>query len=297
MALFKKKTTLVHHITYMGIMTAINLIFVVLARFFPYLMFLLILLLPFASTIVSYFCLKRFYLIYAVASIGLCLLISPTDALFYVVPAVLSGFTIGVMLDKGVHPFWMVLSSTIINAALTFAFIPLINLISGSDIVNVFLSLFKLENFAFKTEITYLFILFISFAQCLLTIFVLISDVKKMGIETNTRIDSFAPYIIGLEISVLLSLVMGLFYAPLSFFFLGISLYFMAFVLIDLFLSKKPLVYILLVVSLFISIILFAIFYLQIAKPMGLILVLIFPTLICVLSFVKNYLLKQSSNI
>ena len=297
MALFKKKTTLVHHISYMGIMTAINLIFVVLARYVPYLMFLLILLLPFASTIVSYFCLKRFFLIYAVASIGLCILFNPTDTLFYVVPAILSGFMIGVMLDKRAHPFWMVLSSTIINAALTFAFIPLINLISGSDIVNVFLTLFKLENFAFKTEVTYLFILFISLAQCLLTVFVLISDVKKMGIETNTRIDSFAPYIIGLEVSVLLSLIMGFFYAPLAFFFLGISLYFMAFVLIDLFLSKKPLVYILLVISVFVSIILFAIFYMQIAKPMGLILLLIFPTLISVLSFVKNYLLKQQSNI
>ena len=281
----------------MGIMTAINLIFVVLARYVPYLMFLLILLLPFASTIVSYFCSKRFFIIYAVASIGLCFIFNPTDTLFYVVPAILSGFVIGLMLDKGIHPFWMVLSSTIINASLTFIFIPLINLLSGSDIVNVFLTLFKLNDFAYKVEITYLFILFISFIQCLLTIFVLLSDVKKMGIETDTRIDYFAPFIIGSELTILLSLDFGFFYLPLSLFFLGISLYFMAFLLIDLCLSKKPAIYVLLVISLFVSIILFAVFYQQIAKPYGLLLALLFPAFVSVLSFVNNYLLKRSGNI
>ena len=124
MALFKKKTTLVHHITYMGIMTAINLIFIVLATYIPLMMLLLILLLPFASSIVSYFCLKRYYLIYAAASIGLCMIFNISDTLFYVVPAIISGFFIGVFLERKIHPFWMVLSSTIINAALTYAFIP-----------------------------------------------------------------------------------------------------------------------------------------------------------------------------
>ena len=65
MALFSKKTTLVHNITYMAIMTAINLIFIVLDTFVPFLMFLLILLLPFVSAVVSYFCQKRYYIIYA----------------------------------------------------------------------------------------------------------------------------------------------------------------------------------------------------------------------------------------
>ena len=129
MALFKKKTTLVHHITYMGIMTAINLIFIVLATYVPLAMLILILVLPFASTVVSYYCLKRYYFIYAVASIGLCLLFNVSDTLFYVVPAIACGFVIGASLEKGIHPFWLVLSTTIINAALTYAFIPLINAI------------------------------------------------------------------------------------------------------------------------------------------------------------------------
>ena len=298
MPLFKKKTSLVHHITYMGIMTTINLIFVLLARFAPYFMFLLVIILPFASAVVSYFCLKRYFIIYAVASIGVCFIFGePAETLFYVLPAILSGFVIGLLLEKKIHPFWMVLLSSLINAALTFAYIPLINLIINDNIVERMLVLFGLNDFAYKIELTYLFVCLVSFVQCILTNYVMMADIKKIGIETNTRIDSFYPYIIGLEVSVVLSLGLSFIYAPLGLFFAAVSLYFTAFLLVDLLLSKRVLIYILLVLSLLIFIILFAVFYQQIAKPFGIILVLIFATLISVLSFVNNYLLKRTSNI
>ena len=108
MALLNKKTSLVHHITYMGIMAAINLIFIVLATYLPFLMFIPIIFLPFASAIVSYYCLKRYYPIYAVATIGLCLIFNISDTIFYVVPAILTGFMIGYLLTKRVNPFWII---------------------------------------------------------------------------------------------------------------------------------------------------------------------------------------------
>ena len=95
MALFSKKTSLVHNITYMAIMTAINLVFIVLDTYVPFMMILLILLLPFVSAVVSYFCQKKYYIIYAIASIGLCLIFNIADTIFYIVPAVISGFVIG----------------------------------------------------------------------------------------------------------------------------------------------------------------------------------------------------------
>lgn len=297
MALFQKKTTLVHHITYMGIMTAINLIFIVLATYIPLMMLLLILLLPFASTIVSYFCMKRYYLIYAVASIGLCMIFNIGDTLFYVVPAIASGFLIGVFIEKGIHPFWMVLSSTIINAALTYAFIPLINLISNADIVLAFLTIFNLKDFPHRTELVYLFIFFISLVQCALTHFVLLSDSKKLGIEINTRIGSFAPYLIGLELCTLLSICFALFYMPLAVTFLAIALYFSIFMLVDLMMAKKLGVYIGIGIMLFVGIIVFALFYEHMQKQYGVILFTVFPLFVGLVSFVKNYLLKYTLNI
>ena len=297
MALFQKKSTLVHHITYMGIMTAINLIFIVLATYIPLMMLLLILLLPFASTIVSYFCSKRYYLIYAVASIGLCMIFNISDTLFYVVPALVSGFFIGVFIEKGIHPFWMVLSSAIINAALTYAFIPLIDFISRANIVETFLTIFSLKEFTYRTELVYLFIFFISLVQCALTHFVLLTDAKKLGIEINTHVNSFAPYLIGLELCVLLSICFGFFYKPLAFSFLALSLYFSTFVLLDLLLSKKIGIYVTLGMIVFIGVIVFALFYQQLQKPYGVILVTIFPIFVGIVSFIKNYLLKYTLNI
>ena len=204
MAAFSKKTNLVHNITYMAIMTAINVVFIVLDRFVPFLILLLILFLPLCSALVSYFCLKRYYIIYAVASIGLCAIFEPFDTIFYIVPAICTGFLIGVLLDMKINPFWMILSSTLVEIALSYAFIPLINLIGNTDIVTSFLTIFRLNDFAFKEELMHLFILFIALTQCSLTHFVLLTEIKKIGIETNTQVASYisqAGVAIGLSIA------------------------------------------------------------------------------------------------
>ena len=297
MALLKKKTSLVHHITYMGIMAAINLLFIVLATYLPFLMFIPIIFLPFASAIVSYYCLKRYYPIYAVATIGLCLIFNINDTIFYVVPAIITGFFIGYLLTKRVNPFWLILVSTVIESALTFAFIPLINVISNVDIIETFISAFKLESFAYKTELTYLFIFFISLIQCGLTHFVLLSDAKKIGIEINVTVNSYAPYIIGLEISLFLMFVLSLFYLPLALIFLAISLYFSIFLLIDILVSKKIIIYVLLVVLFLVAFFSFAIFYTKVIAPFGILLMSLFPFIILLISFIKNCLLKGESNI
>ena len=296
MALFSKKTTLVHHITYMGIMTAINLIFIVLATYVPFLMFLLILLLPFISAVVSYYCQKRYYIIYALASIGLCMIFNISDTIFYVVPAVITGFMIGLLLEKKINPFWLILSSTIIESALTFAIIPLINLIGNVDIVVTFLTIFKLNEFAYKTEVTYLFIYFISLVQCTLTHFVLLGDAKKIGIDVNTEVTSYGPYIIGAELMMVLSLSFAFFYVPLALIFLAISIYFAIFLLIDLLTSKKTLIYVLLGVLLLACFFTFAILYATIKAPLGLLIIIVFPFVISLVSFVNNYLIKRCNN-
>lgn len=297
MAILKKKTSLVHHITCMGIMAAINLLFIVLATYLPFLMFIPIIFLPFASAIVSYYCLKRYYPIYAVATIGLCLIFNINDTIFYVVPAIITGFFIGYLLTKRVNPFWLILVSTIIESALTFAFIPLINVISNVDIVETFISAFKLDAFAYKTELTYLFIFFISLIQCGLTHFVLLSDAKKIGIEINIVVNSYAPYIIGLEISLILMFVISLFYLPLALIFLAISLYFSIFLLIDILVSKKIIIYVLLVVLFLVAFFSFAIFYTKVIAPFGILLMGLFPFVTLLISFINNYLPKGEGNI
>ena len=292
MALFKKKTTLIHHITYMGIMAAINLIFILLATHLPYAMVFLVLLLPFASAVVSYYCQKIYYLVYACATIGLCLIFNPSDTLFYVVPAVISGFFIGLFLELKINLFWPILTSTIINTAFTFAFVPLIDLIGETSLLNIL----QIKDYKYCYEVLFVLVFGASLIQSILTHFIILSDSKKIGIEINTRITSFAPYFLGLELAVVLTFTFAFFYMPLAFVFLEIAFCFMVFLLIDLMISKKLFVYLSTAVAVFTGIILFAVFYNKLTEPRGLILFVFFPLLIALVSFIKNWLLKKSGN-
>ena len=297
MALFSKKTSLVHNITYMAIMTAINLVFIVLDTYVPFAMILLILLLPFVSAVVSYFCQKKYYIIYAVASIGLCLIFNIADTIFYIVPAIISGFVIGLLLDKQINPFWMILCSTLIEVALTYAFIPLINLLSNADIVVTFLTIFKLNDFAYREELMHIFILFIALTQCSLTHFVLLTEIKKIGVETNTRVGSFIPYIIGLVACLIVALIFAFTYRPPSLAFIALSFYFATYLLFNIVLSKRPIIYVILGISFLIMFFLFVLFFTKIAKPMGFMLFGLFPLGIAITSLFQNYLPNNNSNI
>lgn len=296
MALFSKKTTLVHNITYMAIMTAINLVFIVLDTFVPFMMLLLILLLPFVSAVVSYFCQKRYYIIYAVASVGLCLIFSISSTIFYIIPALCSGFVIGLLLDKKVHPFWMILSSTLIEVALTYAFIPLIKLMTGADMVATFLTIFNLNEFAYKEELMHIFILFIALTQCSITHFVLLSEIKKIGVETDTHIASFIPYIIGLFACLAIGTIFAFTYKPLSLAFVALSFYFAIFLLVNIVLAKRISGYVILGVSMLAAFIVFVIFFTKIEKPMGFMLFGLFPLAVGLTSFFQFFLLNRQHN-
>ena len=277
-------------------MTAINLIFIVLDTYVPFLMVLLVLILPFISAVVSYFCEKKYYIIYTIASIGLCLIFNIADTLFYIVPAIFSGFFIGLLLDKKINPFWMILCSTIIEASLSYTFIPLIKLLTNVDVINSFFTLFKLTSFAYKAELMHIVILFVALTQCSLTHFVLLTEIKKLGIETDTRVDYFGPYILGLLTCLTIGLIFALTYTPPSLAFIALSFYFAVFLLIELLFSKKVIVYVLLGTTLLIAFIVFVLLFTQIIRPLGFVLFGLFPLAIAVTSFINYCLLNRNDN-
>ena len=98
MNIFKKRETLLQNMTYMGIMAAINFIFILLSSFIPFLLFVLVFILPLASAVVTVFCKKRYYIIYFVVTGALCLLINAPDTMFYVIPSLITGFIFGFLI-------------------------------------------------------------------------------------------------------------------------------------------------------------------------------------------------------
>ena len=205
----------------------------------------------------------------------------------------ISGFLIGLLLDKKINPFWIILVSTVIEASLSFAFIPLINLISNEDFVVSLLSILHLETFKYQKDVIYLIIYFLALLQVSLTHFVLFTEIRKIGVEINTRVSSFAPYISGLLSSLIIALIFGLTYTPLALTFIAISIYFAMFLAIDIFVSTKKICYVLLTVLFVASFFGFALLYTKIEAPLGLILVGFFPLSVAITSFVNNYLIKR----
>lgn len=294
MPVFSKKTTVVHHMTYMAIMAAINLVFIIFATFLPVSILILIIILPLVSTVVAYFCQKKYYLIYAVASIGLCLIFNIYDTIFYIVPAIITGFFFGLMLEKKISAFWMILVSALIQTALTYLFIPLINLLGNTDFILSILTFLKLDDFIYKEAVTHLFIFFMAFAQAVLTTLVLLNEVSKIGIKIEQRVSSIIPYFIGLMVTLIMAIIFALFENSLTFVFVVISFYFSSFLMIGLITSKKPLVYGLLVTTIIISFFSFVFLYEIIVAPFGFVLFGLFSFSVGFVGFLNKYLLNSA---
>ena len=161
----KKKQTIVQNITYMSLMAAINVVFVLLTTFLPFLFFLIVFVLPLTSTIVTLHCKKRYYPIYAVATIGLCMICTIwkiDDTIFYVIPSVISGFIFGLMVEKRVPSFWIIVATTVLQIGFSYASIPLIKLMTGRDIVTDFATVFKVAEFQDLSYVVPCFIFFIA---------------------------------------------------------------------------------------------------------------------------------------
>ena len=152
----------------MALMAAINVIFVLLTTFVPVLFFLIVFVLPLTSVIVTLHCQKKYFPIYAVATIGLCLICTIwkiDDTIFYVIPSLISGFIFGLLVEKKVPSFWIILITTVLQIGFTYASIPLIKVMTGRNIIEVFAVAFGIGDFQYLDYVTPCFIFFISLAQ------------------------------------------------------------------------------------------------------------------------------------
>lgn len=295
----KKKETLVQNITYMAIMAAINVVFVLITVFVPFLFFLIVFVLPLTSTIVTLHCKKRYFPIYAVATIGLCMICTMWqigDTIFYVIPSIISGFLFGFMVEKKVPSFWILISTTLVQIGFSYATIPLLNLISGKDVVVSFATAFGLGEFKYLNYVVPCFIFFISLAQQVIAYMVIKEELPKFGYTLNEPKELPFSLAIGIGAASTLAFVFSFIpkCGPVSYLMSLISLLFVCHSIIYLILEKKTLVYILIVVSLVVSVFTFAFLYSLIKEPLGLVLVNIFFFMIAIIVLINNYLLKAS---
>lgn len=148
MAFFSKRETLTQNIAYMAMMAAINIIFSLIATFFPLSGIFIMVVLPFVNAMVGYYCKTVYYPIYLCAVIGLSIACTAWDfsnTLLYVVPAAVAGLAYGLLSKLGIPSSLLIFAMAIIDMGFAYLSLWIINLIYEIDMISFLLSLLSLE--------------------------------------------------------------------------------------------------------------------------------------------------------
>lgn len=292
---FKKNETIIQNLTFMALMAAINVVFVILSTLVPFLTVVLVFVLPLTSVTVTLYCKKRFFPIYAVATTVLCLVVvfwNFSDTLFYVIPSIISGFLFGILAEKKCPSIFLVLVPTLVQVVFTYISIPLIKLIFELDIITFFLNVFGLQNNPNIYLIIPSFILLLSLIQSTLSYMVLKEELPKLQIVLidNNRFKYLT--LIGTTISLLLMGILAPFIVEWSYFALMVSIFFGIYIAIDSFNDKKLWVLILEGISLLLTFFIFSSCYNLIDKTHAFLLIAIFPLSMTIIAFCNICLSK-----
>ena len=295
MSLFKKQETLVQNMVYMGLLAAVNVVFVILTYFVPFLLFILVFVLPLCSVIITYYCKKYCFPIYFVVVTAICLLIDLPDTIFYVIPSLITGFIFGLFVDKKIQPIFSILLATVVQFGISLAFIPLIKVLTNRDIVDDMATIFHLADYIYLDYVVISFVFFVAFAQIMISYLVMHSELVKFGISFST--DSKNIYILDL-ISIgfgLLTILFAFVYPVLSFVFLMLLFITTIDRLIYLDFTHYKLYVIELVVISLGTIFFVAGLYNLIKVPLGLLLIGILPFTISCACLLNKCLLSKAS--
>lgn len=301
MAIFKKKKTLVGNMTYMALMAAINVIFILLSAWIPVLFILLIFILPLASTIVTYFCQKKYFIIYAITTILLCALASFWDVgnvIFYVIPSLVSGFIFGVLMEKGISPIIIILSGVLAQILLSYLAIPLVYLIYQRNIVTDFATIFSLQNFVYLKYLQNIFICTIAIIQQAISFMIIYEEISKMNINPlfEKKDNIIVPFLtLGF---IGLSAILAFVYPELSYSAMILSLLLGFYCVGILIAEKKTWIIITLLISSILSLFVFSLLYdiiPETAQPLGLLVAQVFPLFCTIIVFINNYLLMKTN--
>ena len=280
----------------MAFFVAINVVCSFLTTVLPLISIILIIFLPLTSAIVEVMCKDRWFPIYAIATIGLSIVVSLSSidfTIFYIVPSIFTGYIFGLFSKRNLPSMFAIFLAAIVQTLLSFAFIPLLQLITGSNLIDVFVKILRIsDRFWFDSIILLLFFL-VALIQVILSYIVVQNELSKFGQKSECkynqeRIAGFTT--IG---SAVLSAIFSIFYMPLCYLFIGIAYYFAVFVVIFQIQVKNKICLIIDGVSLLIGVILYAALNQFVKDEVEFALFAITPGLISVVSICYSFLKKS----
>ena len=296
MAGFNKKETLIRTICFMSFFVAINVICSFLTTVLPLLSIALIIFLPLTSAVVEVLCKDRWFLIYAFATIGLSIVVSLQSidfTLFYIVPSIFTGYIFGLCAKRHIPSMFAIFIASLIQTGLSFAFIPLIKLITDQNILDVFVKIFGIsDRFWFENLILLIFFI-VALMQVTLSYIVVNNELKKFIEPEEFKVNQKLIASYSSLTAVLVSVILVFFSIPVCFLYIAFAFYFLVFIIIEHFKEKSKLQLIFDGISLFITILLYAALNKFFSSGKDFILLLITPGLISISSILHSFLKKS----
>lgn len=229
---FNKKNTLIRAICFMSFFVAINVLCSFLTVVAPLASVIFIIFLPLTSAVVEVSVKDRWFPIYAFATIGLSIVVSLSSidfTIFYIVPSIFTGYIFGLSLKRGIPKLIAIFVATLIQALLSFAVIPLLQLITDKNLIDIFAEILRIsDRFWFDTSILVIFFI-IAFVQVILSYIVVENELSKFGIKSIVEVDEKLVSDIAGLVSVLIGFIVSFFYLPVALLFIGFAYYFLGF--------------------------------------------------------------------
>ena len=296
MSWFYKKETLIRTISFMAFFVAINVVCSFLTTVLPLVSIILIIFLPLTSAIVEVMCKDRWFPIYAFATIGLSIVVSLSSidfTIFYIVPSIFTGYIFGLCSKRNLPSMFAIFFATVIQTLLSFAFIPLLQLITGTNLIDVFVKILQIsDTFLFNSLLLLIFFI-VALIQIILSFIVVQNELNKFGQKVEFKYDQERVASFSALGSAILCAIFSLFYMPLCYLFVGISYYFAVFVVIFEIQSKNKIGLIIDGCSLLIGIVLYAALNQFFVNGSDFALFAITPALISVASISLSFLKKS----
>lgn len=192
-----KKYITTSDITFISLMSALVCVMSLILIFIPFSFLLMIIVYPLISSYVSYKSKIKVSLLFMLASILISFIICFGDignVLFYIIPGLILGFSIGLMIKKTLQFFNIFVFSTIISFILFEISIPLINVIYSIDFIDSTLNLIGI-NASYNFIILFHLIIFIvNLTITFITIFFIYIVLKKVKIALNFNFKTSISY-------------------------------------------------------------------------------------------------------
>lgn len=299
---FQKKDTPITNLTFIAIMAAINVIFALLFAFIPYVIVILILILPLTSVLVGLFCQKRYFPIYIAVTLGLCFVSAIWDIsipLFYILPSMITGFIFSLFINLKVPNIYLIFLTSVVQMLFSYLAILFSKFVFNVDIISTFQNLLALQEFDLFYVIVPSFIFIVSLIQSVFSYMIIKDELPKFGyklIDKEVYKGYYIYILLGALISGICVLIFSFFRLDVAYLMMFVSILFSLEITIYSCLNKRIFNSIMYASLFIITLFIFLVCYQYLDKGTQFLIFEIYPLMCIIYSLVNKYLLTKNKN-